>query len=117
MKLHCTFSIDAANPSFAVPLKMVPDIHSQPAREMKINLKERFGIFVTKEKFHPRWGSPQPLNLKSNTLVHCATGASCPERITILSFIFLSYKHHFLFPFSLIFDSCWSMKRRGHIQI
>ena len=39
------------------------DIHSYLAREMKINLKERFGMFVKKEKIHPRWDSnPQPLN-------------------------------------------------------
>ena len=32
-------------------------------REIKSNLKERFAIFVKKEKFHPRWDSnPQPLN-------------------------------------------------------
>ena len=39
------------------------DIHSHLAREMKINLMERFGMFVKKEKIHPRWDSnPQPLN-------------------------------------------------------
>ena len=60
---------------FAVPL----ELHSQPPREMKIkrkkrvgiylareakiNLKPPFGMFVKKEKFHPRWDSnPQPLN-------------------------------------------------------
>ena len=39
------------------------EIHSHLAREVKINLKQRFGMFVKKEKFHPRWDSnPQPLN-------------------------------------------------------
>ena len=39
------------------------DIHSHLAREVKINLKQRLGMFVKKEKFHPRWDSnPQPLN-------------------------------------------------------
>ena len=39
------------------------DIHSHLAREIKINLKQRFGMFVKKEAFHPRWDSnPQPLN-------------------------------------------------------
>ena len=39
------------------------DIHSRLAREVKINLKQQFGMFVKKEKFHPRWDSnPQPLN-------------------------------------------------------
>ena len=39
------------------------DIHSRLAREVKINLKQRFGMFVKREKFHPRWDSnPQPLN-------------------------------------------------------
>ena len=77
MKLHCTFSIDAAHPKgydtyscewnryyfsgFAVPLQIVPDMHSQPAREMKLNLKERFGIFV-KKKNSTHGGAPT-LNL------------------------------------------------------
>ena len=39
------------------------DIHSHIARQVKINLKQRFGMFVKKEKFDPRWDSnPQPLN-------------------------------------------------------
>ena len=39
------------------------DIHSHLAREVKINIKQRFGMLVKKEKFHPRWDSnPQPLN-------------------------------------------------------
>ena len=39
------------------------DIRSHLAKEVKINLKQRFGMFVKKEKFHPRWDSnPQPLN-------------------------------------------------------
>ena len=39
------------------------DMHSHLAREVKINLKQRFGMFVKKEKFHPQWDSnPQPLN-------------------------------------------------------
>ena len=39
------------------------DIHSHLARGVKINLKQRFRMFVKKETFHPRWDSnPQPLN-------------------------------------------------------
>ena len=39
------------------------DMHSHLAREVKINLKQRFGMFVKKEKFHPQWDSnPQLLN-------------------------------------------------------
>ena len=39
------------------------DIHPHLAREIKINLQQRLGMFVKKEKFHPRWDSnPQPLN-------------------------------------------------------
>ena len=39
------------------------DIHSHLAREVMINLKQRFGMFVKKEKFNPRWNSnSQPLN-------------------------------------------------------
>ena len=39
------------------------DIHSHLARDVKINLKMRFGMFVKKEEFHPRWDlNPQPLN-------------------------------------------------------
>ena len=39
------------------------DVHSHLAREVKINLKQRFKMFVKKEKLHPRWDSnPQPLN-------------------------------------------------------
>ena len=33
----------------AVPLEIVRDLHSQPPREMKLNLKERVGIFVKSE--------------------------------------------------------------------
>ena len=64
---------------FAVPLEIARDMDSQPPREMKIkrkkrvgiylareakiNLKPPFGMFVKKEKYHPRWDSnPQPLN-------------------------------------------------------
>ena len=43
--------------------KIASHIHSHQARDVKINLKQRFGMFVKKEKFHPRWDSnPQPLN-------------------------------------------------------
>ena len=39
------------------------DIHLHLAREVKINLKQRFRMIVKMEKFHPRWDSnPQPLN-------------------------------------------------------
>ena len=39
------------------------DIHSHLGREVKMNLTQIFGMFVEKEKFHPRWDSnPQPLN-------------------------------------------------------
>ena len=39
------------------------DIHLHLAREVKINLKQRFGMFVKKEKFQRLWDSnPQPLN-------------------------------------------------------
>ena len=39
------------------------DIHSHLARGVNINLKQRFGMFVKKEKFHPRWDlNSQPLN-------------------------------------------------------
>ena len=39
------------------------DIHSHLAREVKINMKQKFGMFVKKEKVHPRLDSnPQPLN-------------------------------------------------------
>ena len=55
---------------------------------MKTNLKERFVIFVKKVKLQPRGVSnPQPLNWKSNTLVHCATGSSCLESKAIFAFM------------------------------
>ena len=48
---------------FEVLLEIDHERNLQLAREMTFNLKERFGIFVEKEKFHPRWDSnPQRLN-------------------------------------------------------
>ena len=58
-------------------------------------------VFQKEKKFHPRWDSnPQPLNQKSNTLVHCATGASCLFSRTFSAFIkvFFTCKNHFVFP-------------------
>ena len=54
-------AIGIISSGFAVPLEIAGDIHSQPAREMKFNLKERFAIFVKKEKFHPQWDSTHNL--------------------------------------------------------
>ena len=76
---QCSFAINAANAkrsntyisernqyyTFRVSRfqEIACEIHSHLAREVKMNLKQRFGMFAKKEKFHPRWDSnPQPLN-------------------------------------------------------
>ena len=75
------------------------DIHSHLAREVKINLKQRFGMFVKKEKFHPRWDSiPQSLSQKCNTLNPLRHGGCTSREQGNFCFHFQYFKHHFFSP-------------------
>ena len=66
---------------------------------MKSNRKERFGILLKNEKFHPWWDRTHNLWFrKSKTLVHYAKGASLLASRAISAFIISTSQQHFGFP-------------------
>ena len=80
------------------------DIHSHLAREVKINVKQIFGMFVKKEKFHPRWEfEPTTFELEVQHASPLRPGAACRGSRAISAFIFCTCKHHFFLLLSLIF--------------